>query len=563
MKRSMVLLGLICVTTISFAQELIPFFNGKYKNWGYCNTKKEIVITNLFREANPFIDERAIIGFSSGKYCVINKYGNFLTECKYEKIFPFSGGYAAVLLKGKIGFINTDGKEVVPCSFDYSEFVKYRFSEERALVKSSNGYGYIDPAGKLVIDFQYSRATGFHDGFALVVDKNRVYSMIDTSGKVIVTLNGCTDNHDYAEGSMSIKKDGKWGFIDKTGNMVIPFMFTNCWEFSEGLAVAQKGKKMIYIDRTGKTVLEPKGATSLGEFHEGLARIEKDEKEGFINRDGKIVIPCIYGRVYDFKDGYAVVEESGWNGKEWYTVNGVIDKLGKPALTFKDGLIDASNRLPEGLFHANNKDGSSYYVSLKWGDFSDTYEKNRIAAAEAAYIWPTATDYPKYIIGDFREVELAIKQEYYFPEMKDFGNHFSITDLGGGKVHMSYNFSVDESNLVTGEKKEYSFYGQLDLQVSWGELPSDRTSFKIVEPTESKGFILNSLERIIPVPEDNSKNGEVKPAYSYEQEKKEWKSQVKYASGSYKVRADELYLYIQMQDGRDIEIKANKYKKRK
>ena len=49
-----------------------------------------------------------------------------------------------------------------------------------------------------------------------------------------------------------------WGFIDKTGKMVIPDKYDNVDHFEEGVAQVSVGKKIGYIDKEGKYFWEPK-----------------------------------------------------------------------------------------------------------------------------------------------------------------------------------------------------------------------------------------------------------------------------------------------------------------
>lgn len=59
-----------------------------------------------------------------------------------------------------------------------------------------------------------------------------------------------------------IRENGKWGYIDKDGNVVINPQFGFTWDFSEGLAVVrigdEKSGKYGYIDKTGKIVWKEK-----------------------------------------------------------------------------------------------------------------------------------------------------------------------------------------------------------------------------------------------------------------------------------------------------------------
>ena len=51
-------------------------------------------------------------------------------------------------------------------------------------------------------------------------------------------------------------QNGKWGFIDKMGNVVIPFKCEEIWNFEDGLAYVRLNGKWVYIDKTGKVVGE-------------------------------------------------------------------------------------------------------------------------------------------------------------------------------------------------------------------------------------------------------------------------------------------------------------------
>jgi hypothetical protein len=49
--------------------------------------------------------------------------------------------------------------------------------------------------------------------------------------------------------------NGKWGFIDKTGNQVIPCAYDDAWDFSNGLAPVELNGKCGVIDNAGKMVV--------------------------------------------------------------------------------------------------------------------------------------------------------------------------------------------------------------------------------------------------------------------------------------------------------------------
>jgi hypothetical protein len=103
----------------------------------------------------------------------------------------------------------------------------------------------------------------------------------------------------------AVKIDGKWGFIDKTGQMVIPPHFDGGADdalasladgprFSEGLAAVLIDGKLGFIDKSGQMVIQPQFAKpSLFDkpcyFVGGLALVWAGEKWGYIDKTGKYV----------------------------------------------------------------------------------------------------------------------------------------------------------------------------------------------------------------------------------------------------------------------------------
>ena len=117
--------------------------------------------------------------------------------------------------------------------------------------------------------------------------------------------------------------NGKWGFIDMEGKIVIPHIWDHVGNFVEGLAkVKDSNGKCGFINKTGKIVV-PCTWDGAGCFSMGVARVkDSNGKWGYIYKNGKIVIPCIWDDACDFKKGAAKVKDS--NGR-WVWIN----KFGK------------------------------------------------------------------------------------------------------------------------------------------------------------------------------------------------------------------------------------------
>jgi KWG Leptospira. len=109
---------------------------------------------------------------------------------------------------------------------------------------------------------------------------------------------------------------GKWGYIDKTGRIILAAQFDSANEFSEGLAFVKVGEKHGYINKTGQIVIEPKydyvgGGNYCSEFKEAMACISLDNKIGYIDNKGRIIAAPQFDNAQSFSHGLARVTLGG------------------------------------------------------------------------------------------------------------------------------------------------------------------------------------------------------------------------------------------------------------
>jgi hypothetical protein len=93
----------------------------------------------------------------------------------------------------------------------------------------------------------------------------------------------------FNEGLCGVQKDGKWGYIDTGGHLVIPTQFDSANPFVEGLARVNLGSQVGFIDKKGQYAINPQFYEG-GDFHDGLAAVRADGGWGFVNKAGTYVI---------------------------------------------------------------------------------------------------------------------------------------------------------------------------------------------------------------------------------------------------------------------------------
>jgi len=177
------------------------------------------------------------------------------------------------------------------------------------------------------IEWVYGGKWGFIDRSGKVVVEPQFDWVQDYSeGLVAVGIDGKRD----AQGNVTTMDGGKWGFIDQKGNMVIRPQFDEVKPFSSGVAAvwSEKAKKFGLIDRTGTLIL-PYEFTSIELFHEGLAAVRGPHVPGYITADGNMAIIAVgwdFGTLFQgfgvFTDGLAPVNQGDSKA-------GFIDKTGR------------------------------------------------------------------------------------------------------------------------------------------------------------------------------------------------------------------------------------------
>jgi len=76
----------------------------------------------------------------------------------------------------------------------------------------------------------------------------------------------------YTQELRKFSADGKFGFRDEYGNIVVPAKYDEIGSFSEGLAGVRINRKWGYIDKTGNEVISPKYYAAES-FFEGFAKV--------------------------------------------------------------------------------------------------------------------------------------------------------------------------------------------------------------------------------------------------------------------------------------------------
>lgn len=234
--------------------------------------KKEVSLSDfaqLDRRQHP--DLYAVV---SGKVGTLDSK-NFTTKlpCAYDYLSDFAprmkitnGVFteqrlAVCRLNGKYGIVNSEGKQIQPMGFDElrndvsdpsSKELPDMGSARDLHIRIGDKWGILTANGEQLAEVKFDSVGVFHDGLAVV------------------------------------KAAERYGYIDRSGAIVIPIQWMAAYDFSEGLAALRVDKKHFqFINTAGTVVIKSKKYDSVGRFRNGVCRVVKGGKVKWIDTKGK------------------------------------------------------------------------------------------------------------------------------------------------------------------------------------------------------------------------------------------------------------------------------------
>lgn len=313
----------------AFSSGLAPV--KKAGKWGFIDRQNKAVIDFKYDYASYFSEGKAIVGtlhtidISGGKYTElrfgsVDHSGNYTaftnsvaapiavaasaTELP-ETNFIYYNGYAIIDdSEGGTFCVNSSGKEA-------NMFTKSSSARICAISSPTEGifattkpaaeyFHYTDMQGNLLFptkNFAYGHP--FNQGLAPVTEysensQSYMY-FINTSGERALPINFSnfymmgynSSNQVFNDGGLASLADmsGRWGAINKSGTIVVPFQYDELRSFNEGVACFGQDDKFGFIDTTGKVVI-PAQFDDASTFLNGIAVVRMGDTAYCIDKKG-------------------------------------------------------------------------------------------------------------------------------------------------------------------------------------------------------------------------------------------------------------------------------------
>ena len=247
--------------------------------WCYINSTGSLIYKVTFDEATPFYKDdnggQYAVVKSEGTYYVINKdcalYGR--DDTGVEEVAGIAANHVIAKKDGKYGFYNYD--------FELSsETHRYDLitlnSNGVTAVMDGDKWGVITNGGETVIPLELDEIAinslnqAYRGGNAMVKQGN-AWSLVDLEGNQVGEDTYSDAKAPESTGLIAVANDqSKWGFIDRTGKLVIDYQYDDAYSFSDDVAAVKQAGDWIYINEKNQVVVED-GFDEAMPFHNGYA----------------------------------------------------------------------------------------------------------------------------------------------------------------------------------------------------------------------------------------------------------------------------------------------------
>jgi len=255
--------------------------NGKY---GVTSTTKRQILENKYDEiAQIYLKEYYLVK-EEGKQKLITSKGNIVKGDGFDEI-KSSTSKGVIFVKDNLyGEMNASGETTIEAKYQYLREAQNGIY----IAKQNDKYGIIDQNLNERIPFKYIGITYNEEAnLYLAEDEEYKTSIMDNQFKIKAT--GILSEIDIEKSYIRMrvgneykyytlkaeekpnteilkdntiflsKKDGKYGFVDKKGNIVVDYIYNDATEQNEyGFAAVKKNGLWGSIDKNGKVIIEPK-----------------------------------------------------------------------------------------------------------------------------------------------------------------------------------------------------------------------------------------------------------------------------------------------------------------
>jgi hypothetical protein len=399
---------------------------------------------------------------SGEKWGYINQKGEYIISPQFAYANLFNENLAKVVsLEGKTGFIDNKGEFKIPAEFKSAT----NFSEGLAFVVPDGGYPTcIDKSGEEKFKLKEARTVfAFSEGLAMFVTTDMKFGFVDKTGTVVISPQ-FEDALPFSEGLAAVSQNGRYGFIDKNGKTVINLQFDYVMPFSEGKAAFVNANQWGFIDKKGNCVIKPQFDYVMP-FSEGMAFVFSGKKLGYITENGNIEIDIQADYADKFSSGLAFIVQNNKCGFIDKAGNVVIEPQFSNVLWFFGDIAFVQNGDKWGIINKKGK----YIVEPQFDNIIT--DRSTLQMLQTSHLMGVSLD---FVISDYYDATEFINKFFEIAGDNSFDGFTAASTLQSIIGHAMYGDSLK------GNEQDIAF--SYNTQKMTDAISIDRTAFLFTEP---------------------------------------------------------------------------------
>lgn len=275
----------------------------------------------------------------------VDRYGKQTLNCVYDSITGFNYDLAAVKFKGLYGIIDFEERWKV-----YPQKNPLTLVDNEHFLEKQDTILFLKKFGGEIIYFTHNKLKFVNGIFEESSPDGtlRHVTLAGISSTVVAPprVEGTEEVFEETEGMRGIRRDGRYGFIDARGRLLIANRYEGIGMFREGLAPVMILGKWGFVDKEDNIAINPNFEKATG-FNNGLAIVQRAGKTGVIDKQGQFVLPLRYDSISRVGNLLIIYQENQ---------SGIADRKGRVLI---EPRFDHLQLLPNNLVIVRNRE--------KWG----------------------------------------------------------------------------------------------------------------------------------------------------------------------------------------------------
>lgn len=308
-----------------YYSEAFVFRNGiapvKIDTQWYFINRQHLKVSKYYTQINEISDDVYVVKLNE-KYGALNQFGESLIEPKFEFLGDFKNGLSIFIDNGKYGFVSKSGF-IYQAQFDWiSDFN----SDRVAIFRINNKFGLINSEGKILLESKYDQILtasnsiylpivkdfyGFYsskncfltsisfryikekpvqyytNGFVFKLIKKNQEALMDENGSLIIKFGEYDEFNFLANELMRVRKDTKYGYLNKQNQIALPFIYDKATDFMDSLATVKINDTYFLINNFGEIIYSSQ--SMINKFSTHYFQVNISDKISILNSKGQLI----------------------------------------------------------------------------------------------------------------------------------------------------------------------------------------------------------------------------------------------------------------------------------